>query len=135
MLMRECKYCGKPIVRRKQKGGREREYCNDVCRQMAYRARHPEMRYVIRAMRRFRTEQWKKDPHLLPWQEELEAAKKQIKQLKNDVTYLESANSLLSSDLFRRDEELRYLRWQLGEAQVEITRLNVLLDGQSKRKH
>jgi chromosome segregation ATPase len=133
--MRECKYCGKMIARRKQKGGREREYCNDVCRQMAYRARHPEKRYIVHAMRRIRRDQWKKDPHLMPWQEELAAANERIKHLKSDNFFLEMQYDSLSRDLFNRDKEIAHLRWQLGNAQAEIVRLNVLLDGQSKRKH
>jgi hypothetical protein len=101
---------------------------------MAYRARHPENRYVVRAMRRIRRDRWKEDPHLMPWLEDLNAANEHIKRLKNNVLQLEMANDLLSSDLFRRDEEIAHLRWQLGEAQAEIVRINVLLDGQSKRK-
>jgi chromosome segregation ATPase len=132
--VRECKYCGKPIARRKQKGGREREYCNESCRQLAYQARHPEKRYVTRIMNRIRRDQWKEDPRLMPWQEELEAAYRQIQQLKSDRLGLEGTNSLLSWDLHERDREIQHLRWRLAEAEAEIARLKVLLDSYGKRK-
>jgi hypothetical protein len=132
--MRECGYCGKSITRRKEKGGREREYCNDTCRQLAYRARHPEKRYVDRLMRGMRRERWKEDPHLMPWQEELKAREKCIERLKGEALLLEMQNNTLSWDLRNRDDEVRHLRWKLAEAEAEIVRLNVLLDSQSKRK-
>jgi chromosome segregation ATPase len=134
VLVRECKYCGKPIARRKQKGGREREYCNDSCRQLAYQARHPEKRYVTRIMKRIQRDRWKEDPRLMPWQEELEAAHRQIQQLKSDRLHLEQENSLLSWDLHERDREIHHLSFKLAEAEGEIARLKVLLDSQSKRK-
>lgn len=133
-LTRECKYCAKPIARRKQKGGREREYCNDVCRQMAYRARHPEMRYIIRAMHRIRKERWENDPHLFPWQEEIKAANRQIERLKSENFSLEMQNNSLNRDLYNRDDEISRLRWKLAEAETELVRLNVLLDSYGKRK-
>lgn len=102
---------------------------------MAYRARHPQNRYVVRIMHKIRREQWEQDQHLLPWVEALKSAEERIQKLQSDLLLLESQNSLLSRDLFRRDEDLAHLRWKLGEAQAEIVRLNVLLDGQSKRKH
>jgi hypothetical protein len=61
--------------------------------------------------------------------------KRHTRRLKGDILSLEGQNSLLSGDLFHQDEDIRYLRWKLAEAEVEIVRLNVLPEGQSKRKY
>jgi hypothetical protein len=65
----------------------------------------------------------------------VEAAHGQIQQLQGDVIQLEGTNSMLRWDLHVRDEEVRLLRWKLANAEVELVRLNVLLESQSKRKH
>jgi hypothetical protein len=71
----------------------------------------------------------------MPWQEDLEAAHRQIQRLRGDILQLEGTNSLLSWDLHSRDEEIVHLRWKLAEAEGEIARLKVLLDSYGKRKH
>jgi hypothetical protein len=135
MLKGECAYCGKPIIARRRKGGREREYCNESCRQLAYQVRHPEKVYAHRIISRIRPQRWKEDPRLLPWQEELDAAHTRIDQLNGQILDLESSNSLLRLDLYFRDQEVTRLRWLLAEVTGEIARLNILLESQSKRKH
>lgn len=135
MLKGECAYCGKPIIARRRKGGRERQYCNESCRQLAYQARHPEKVYAHRVISRIRRQRWKEDPRLLPWQEELDAAHKRIDQLRGQILDLEGKNSMLSLELHDRDHEIAHLRWQLAQAAGEIARLNVLLESQSKRQH
>jgi len=40
-----CKHCGKPIVH--IPGHRRREYCNDTCKQMAYRERKEQPHSIV----------------------------------------------------------------------------------------
>ncbi len=70
----------------------------------------------------------------MPWQEELEEVKKQVAQLQKEKQLLEMERSMHLWDIGRYEHEIHYLRSKLGEAQVEITRLHVLLEHQSKRK-
>src|SRR5438045_7798273 len=37
-----CQYCGNPVMQAAKRGPRLRLYCNDVCRQLAYRKRQHE---------------------------------------------------------------------------------------------
>lgn len=48
--MKQC-ICGRAIVRRTRKGGREREYCCDACRQRACRQRNARKREYDRLKR------------------------------------------------------------------------------------
>lgn len=126
--MREC-ICGKAIVRRKERGGREREYCCDKCRQQAYRERHKRKLSMRRAIHESSIRMIDKIDQEIrreSWQDDLERKDQIIQGLLKDLDY--------NNDLYKLQESIiDGLEHRLANAEAEIVRLNTLLDSQSKR--
>ena len=133
--MRKC-ICGKAIARRKQRGGREREYCCDAHRQQAYRERHKGQLSLRRALHESHIrmiDSLDQDYHRETWQDELRDKDHKIDQLTWQLEPLERDLNIchLDIELLRKDKDL--LQRLLEHAEVEIIRLNTLLDSQSKK--
>jgi hypothetical protein len=128
--MRECLGCGKPLPRRKERGHREREYCSDLCRQQAWRARNKDKHNLDRMMRESQERFWTKvhqEIHRETWQDELEHDDKLIKGLLEDLQFLEAQNKL-------QQLVIESLENKITENEAEIVYLKTLLEGQSKQR-
>ena len=86
--MRECLQCGKPLPRRKEKGHREREYCSDVCRKRASRARNKGKHVLDRILHETSERMWNamyQDIHRESWQDDLEHKEELVKLLLEQI--------------------------------------------------
>ena len=135
-MMRYC-VCGKAILRRGEKGHREREYCSDRCRQRACRARNKSKHDLDRLQKEASARYWTmihQDVHRETWQDELEAQEKRINEQSDLISdlidevnfYRDATENLLTS--------IDFLNEQLAEKEVEIVRLSMLLDAQSMKR-
>jgi hypothetical protein len=127
--MRYC-FCGKPIPRRKKKGGREKEYCCDAHRQQACRARNKDKHDLDRIRREADERFWNKiyqDVHRENWQDRLEEQDKYISQSHKYEIFLQEQNNVLR-------EYIKTLEKQLADKEAEIVRLTVLLEGPKRKR-
>lgn len=136
--MRACLQCGKVLPRHQEKGHREREYCSAVCRQRAWRARNQDKhnfdRIMQQAQERFVNAAYQ-EAHSETWQHELKLNEMIIGALHMQIELQEGRISLLEGDLESAELDKRLLsleverlKDQLAEAEVEIARLNALLN-------
>ncbi len=65
--------------------------------------------------------------HRETWQDDLERKDKLLSQVSKELVYIAEQNELLQL-------EVEFLKDQIAEKDAEIARLNVLLEGQAKRK-
>jgi hypothetical protein len=127
--MRYC-ICGKAIPRRKQKGGREKEYCCDNCRQRACRERNKDKHDLERIEREAQERFWTKidqDIHRETWQDELKKQEEYINSCHRYELFLHEQNNILR-------EYIKVLEEQLADKEAEIARLNILLESSTKRR-
>src|SRR5690242_219702 len=99
--MRYC-ICGATIPRRQKKGGREKEYCSDKCRQRACRQRNKVKHNLDRARREAEERMWSRieqNVHRETWQDDLEKQGRLIKSLLQDLEYTNQENDALRVDL------------------------------------
>lgn len=136
VVMREC-ICGKVILRRKEKGHREREYCSDACRQRACRERNRSKR-TIEQIKKRSEELWlekiEQEFHREIWQDELQLNEQYIKKLEADNQALEVELAFHREVTECERVQNRRLQDLLAEKEAEIARLTFLLEHPSKRK-
>ena len=104
--MKTCEGCGRTLPPRdKRKGGRERDYCSNRCRQRAYRARN-KVRLSIRTSvhrgtaRVFAAAQ--QEVMRESWQEDLA-------RMQEDLVRKDDLIQLLESEIQRQDAWIDYL--------------------------
>lgn len=128
--MLECLYCGKPLPRSREKGHREREYCNDLCRKRAWRAKNKDKHRLDRIIREAHERMWnaiEQGAHRETWQDELDTTNKLLTHMFEEQ---ESLRILIQG----LKHEIAFLQDRLADKDAEITRLTVLLEGQAKRR-
>jgi chromosome segregation ATPase len=142
--MENCKQCGKPLPQPKQKTPREREYCNDLCRKRANREKNAWKHNINKMKREWLESLYKHNDHEIhqaTWMIDLEMKDHEIKMLKSEVETL--GWEVETVKLHRNSLEMQVdsLKGQLETAENKVTnleaetvRLNVLLEGQAKRK-
>ena len=126
--MYACLQCGMQLPPRAKGGHREREYCSDRCRQSAYRANKKQIQERERIIQdiyglppdpQARRDEWRsKRPRLL------QACK-----------LIESERNVAQAEAQVLKDHLQMLQSLLADKEAEIVRLQMLLEGQSKRKH
>src|ERR1700692_1432281 len=99
--MYACLQCGKLLPPRKERGHREREYCNDLCRQRASRARNKGKHDLKRLQREAEERRWnaiEQDIHREDWQDRLELNTKIITGLLEENQQMREYIACLEKD-------------------------------------
>ncbi len=135
--MRACSHCGKALVRRQERGHREREYCSDKCRQAAWRAKHKDwhkLKRILDASFERQCNAIEQNVHRESWQDDLELRDKLIEWKEKEIEGIkwELDAAILHKTLLQ--EEVKILKDQLADKETEIVRLQTLLNGQANRK-
>ena len=127
--MQPCGNCGKDVPQ--QQGKRRKEYCNDVCRQLAYRKRkHPERKPAQQEQ----ADQGQKHTYAEMLTELVELREK-VHDQEQDLAYLRNQRQGFLNNLEGRDDQINNqmqtiveLKRQVKEQEQEITHLKHLLD-------
>jgi hypothetical protein len=144
--VQKCKQCDKPLPQPKQKTPRERQYCNDLCRQRAHREKHTWKNNVNRAkveakVRFFDSIQVQEMNGL--WDSKmrdcevdgLERSNRTLELLlENAELDCEIAKSDLKGEIEQNKRIEAFYKKKIAELEAEIVRLNVLLEAKAKRK-
>lgn len=131
--MYACLECGERLPPRAKGGHREREYCSDRCRQRAHRKNQQRAREIERILAG--TYLWpidKKAKHD-DWRFEREALLVRCKELEAERNVARAEVNVLIGQKALLEDSLQSSRNQAADLEAEIVRLNVLLEGQSRR--
>lgn len=134
--MRYC-ICGKVILRRNERGHREREYCSDTCRQRACRIRNKHKHDLDRISHEAMEREWnaiEQHIHRESWQDDLERSRQLLLYSHQELEQERIATEIAEARNKLFELELSLLREQLANKEAEITHLKVLLGNQVKRR-
>lgn len=137
--MRECACgCGRIILRRKDRGHREREYYSDACRKRAYRKRN-KWKHDLERHRREAEERRliaiEQKVYREDWQNERAWLLNRIEQLQQQQSRVQFERDLAIAQVDVWKLEIQFVREQVADKDAEIMRLTALLNAQRKREH